>query len=274
MNQSSPTEEPLSCVQLKKSTARFYENSFFELIIKDVLHPGGLELTEQLANLANIDEKSTVLDIASGKGTSAIFLVKNFNCNIVGVDLSKGIVKKAIDLANTEMLSDRDKVSFKVSDAEKLPFKNGVFDAVISECALCLFPNKKSALTEMFRVLKDDGKIALSDVTLENTSRELRNKLLFFGCLTGAESLDVLKTMIEGIGFVDVHVIDSSQVVLDLYKSVKKRSSLLKHLLKIVGNSKNGDVNVRNLVEFGKTAEQLILEGKLGYGIVTGKKTG
>ncbi len=260
-------------MQLKKSTARFYGDCFFELIIKDVLHPGGLELTERLANLANIDENSTVLDIASGKGTSAIFLAKNFNCNVVGVDLSKGIVKKATYVANTEMLSDRDKVSFKISDAEKLPFKAGAFDAIISECALCLFPNKKGALTEMYRVLKDGGKIALSDVTLEKTSRELRNKLLFFGCLTGAESLSVLQDMIEGIGFVDVSAIDSSQVVVDLYKSLKRRSSLLKHLLKIVGNSKNGDVNVKNLVEFGKTAEQLILAGKLGYGIVTGEKT-
>jgi len=170
------------------------------------------------------------------------------------------------------MYSDRNKVSFKVSDAEKLPFRTGAFDAVLSECALCLFPNKKSALTEMYRVLKDGGKIALSDVTLENKSREFRNKLLFFGCLTGAESLNVLQNMIEDIGFIDVNAIDLSQVVIDLYKSVKRRSSLLKHLLKIVGNSKNGDINVKNLVEFGKTAEQFILEGKLGYGIVIGEK--
>ncbi|MFX1466776.1 MAG: class I SAM-dependent methyltransferase [Promethearchaeota archaeon] len=266
-------EESLNCIQLKKSTAKFYEESFFEMILEDILHPGGLELTERLANFANIDEESSVLDIASGKGASAIFLAQNFNCNIVGVDLSKGIVKKAIDLANTNMFSDRDKISFKVSDAEKLPFRTGAFDVVISECALCLFPNKKSALTEMYRVLKDGGKIALSDVTLENTSRELRNKLLFFGCLAGAESLNVLQNMIEDIGFIDVNAIDSSQAVIDLYKSVKRRSFLLKHLLKIVGNSKNGDINVKNLVEFGKTAEQLILEGKLGYGIITGRKT-
>ena len=265
--------ESLCHIQLKKSTAKFYEDCFFEIILKDVLHPGGLELTERLANFADIDEKSSVLDIASGKGKSAIFLAKNFNCSIIGVDLSKGIVRKAIDLANTEMFSDRNKISFKVSDAEKLPFKTGAFDVVISECALCLFPNKKSALTEMYRVLKDDGKIALSDVTLENTSRELKNKLLFFGCLTGAEALIVLQKMIEDIGFTDVNAIDSSQAVVDLYKSVKRRRYLLKHLLKVVGNSKNGDVNVKNLVEFGKTAEQLILEGKLGYGIIIGKKT-
>jgi arsenite methyltransferase len=269
----SDCKERLCHNQLKKSTAKFYEDSFFEMVLKDVLHPGGLELTERLANFADINESSSVLDIASGKGTSAIFLAKNFNCNIVGVDLSKGIVKKAIDLAHTNMFSGRDKISFKVSDAEELPFRTGAFDAVISECALCLFPNKKSALTEMFRVLKDGGKIALSDVTLKNTNRELSNKLLFFGCLTGAESLVVLQKMIEDIGFVDVSAIDSSQVVVELYKSIKRRSSLLKHLLKIVGNSKNGDVNVKNLVEFGKTAEQLILEGKLGYGIITGRKT-
>ena len=269
MNQSTSSRQPLSDVQLKKSTVRFYEGSFLDLILKNVLHPGGLKLTEQLAVLADIDEKSIVLDIASGKGVSAIFLAKSFSCKVVGVDLSKGMIKKATDLAKAEMVSER--VVFEVGDAEKLPFKTGAFDAIISECSLCLFPAKKRALSEMYRVLKDGGKIALSDVTLDQTRRELRNKLLFFSCIAGAESLGALQSLFKDVGFVEVTAIDASQVIVDLYKSLKRQSFLLKPLLKIVEDS-HGCVDLKNMEEFGRTAEQLILEGKLGYGVLIGRK--
>ncbi len=264
-----PSREPLSNVQLKKSTAKFYEGSFIHKILRNVLHPGGLQLTEKLAVLADIKEKSVVLDIASGKGTSAIFLAKRFSCKVVGVDLSKGMIKKAADLAKTEMVSDR--VAFEVCDAEKLRFKTGEFDAIISECALCLFPTKKSALSEMYRVLKDGGKIALSDVTLDQTPRNLRNRLSFFSCIAGAESLGALRSIFEDVGFIEVTAIDASQVIVDLYESLKNQSSLLKPLSKIVEGS-CGCIDLKNMEEFGRTAEQLILEGKLGYGVLIGRK--
>jgi ubiquinone/menaquinone biosynthesis C-methylase UbiE len=267
----SDCSESLSCIQLKKSTARFYEDSFFEMILKDVLHPGGLELTERLAYLAGINENSTVLDIASGKGTSAIFLADKFDCNVIGIDLSEVLVRKATELAKIEGVADQ--VFFKVSDAERLPFKTDSFDAVISECSLCLFPSKKIALKEMYRVLNYEGKLALSDVTLEETDRELRNKLLFFSCIEGAVPLEVLDSHLSDAGFIDIDTIDSSEVIVDLYKSVKRRSAYLRPILKIIGNAE-GDFNLRNLIEFARTAEQLIRERKLGYGIVIGKKTG
>ncbi len=265
----SDWKESLCRIQLKKLTAKFYEDSFLEIVLKDVLHPGGLELTERLASLANIKENSTVLDIASGKGTSAIFLAKRFNCNVIGIDLSEALIRKATKLAQNEMIADQ--VFFKLGDAERLPFKTNSFDAIISECSLCLFPNKKSALKEMHRVLNDDGKLALSDVTLEDTDREFRNKLLFFSCIEGAVPLEVLDSYFKDTGFLEIDVIDSSEVIIDLYKSVKRRRASLRPILKILENSE-GDINVRNLIEFARTAEQLIREGKLGYGVVVGKK--
>ncbi len=269
MNKSSSSSQPLCDVQLKKSTVRFYEGSFLDSILKNVLHPGGLKLTEQLAVLADIKEKSVVLDVASGRGISATYLAKRFNCQVVGADLSKGMIKKAAYLAKAEAVSDR--VFFEVCDAEKLPFKTEAFDAIISECALCLFPTEKRALSETYRILKEGGKIALSDVTLDQTPRELRSSLSFFSCIAGAKSQDALQTLFEDVGFVEVAAIDTSQVIVDLYESLKRQSSLLKPLLKIVGES-CGCIDLKNIEEFGRTAEQLILEGKLGYSVLIGKK--
>lgn len=269
-NQSSSSGQPLSDIQLKKSTTRFYEGSFLNKILGNVLRPGGVKLTEQLAISADINEKSRVLDIASGNGASAVFLAKRFKCEVVGIDLAKSMIRKAADLAKTDLIADR--VVFEIGDAEKLPFKNGAFDAIISECALCLFPSKKQALSEMHRVLKDRGKIAMSDVTLQQTTKNLRNKLLFFSCIAGAESSSALKSLLKNVGFVEVAAIDASQAIFDLYKKLKRQSHALKPLLKMVGRS-NQSINPKNMMEFSRTAEQLILEKKLGYSILTGRKT-
>lgn len=269
MNQSSSSRQTSSDAQLKKSTIRFYEGKFLNSILRNILHPGGLKLTEQLAVSADIDEKSMVLDIASGKGVSSIFLAKRFSCKVVGVDLSKDMIKKSTDLAKTEMVSER--VVFEVGDAEKLPFKTRTFDAIISECALCLFPAKKRALSEMYRVMRGGGKLALSDVTLNQTRREFRNKLLFFSCIAGAKSLGDLQSLLEDAGFVEVTTIDASQVVVSLYKRLKRQSFLLKSLL---GNFEDlcRCADLERIEEFGRTAERLILEGKLGYGVLIGRK--
>lgn len=123
----------------------------------------------------------------------------------------------------------------------------------------------------MYRVLKEGGRIALSDVTLDQTSRELRNSLSFFSCIAGAESLEALKSLFEEVGLVEVTAIDASQEIVGLYKSLKRQSSVLKPLLKIVGDS-CGCLDLKNIEEFGRTVERLILEGKLGYGVLMGRK--
>ena len=56
----------------------FYENDLVKAMIGNSFHPGGLELTQKLAQKIGLNEKSVVLDIASGNGESAIFLAKQF----------------------------------------------------------------------------------------------------------------------------------------------------------------------------------------------------
>jgi len=210
-----------------------------------------------------------VLDVASGKGVSAMFFAKRFGCEVIGIDLSRVMIQKATKLVKAKGLSER--VVFEVGDAEMLPFKTQMFDAVTCECALCLFPDKKSALSEMYRVLKAGGKLAITDVTLDRTPSELRNELSFCSCLAGAESRDALRSLMEDEGFVEVTAIDTSHIIVDLYERLKRHLSLLKPLLKIVRASCEC-VALNNIEEFGRAIEQLILEGKLGYGILIGEK--
>src|SRR5713226_8047109 len=80
---------------VKQCCARLYESDFAKLLLGDCFHPGGVKLTERLGELLNLTPQSRVLDIASGKGTSALFLAERFGCEVLGVDYSDQNVEQA-----------------------------------------------------------------------------------------------------------------------------------------------------------------------------------
>ena len=70
------------------SIIKAYEADEFNQALDEILHPGGLELTKKTAESACIQDGDLVLDIASGRGSSACFLSDVFNCRVVCTDLS------------------------------------------------------------------------------------------------------------------------------------------------------------------------------------------
>jgi len=94
-----------------------------------VLHPGGFKATDEMANLCNINKDTKVLDIACGKGTNDCYLVERFGCSVTGIDLDENLIKQAKELAKKKRLPD--KLTFKVANAEKLPFSDNEFDVSI-----------------------------------------------------------------------------------------------------------------------------------------------
>ena len=119
------------------------ESDLTRFLLGDSFHPGGLKLTGQLGRTLSLSPASRVLDVACGKGTSAVFLAKEFGCEVLGVDYGNQNVEAARSLAQTEHVASR--VQFERGDAERLPFSDESFDAVICECAFCTFPEKSAA---------------------------------------------------------------------------------------------------------------------------------
>lgn len=56
--------------------------------------------------------------------------------------------------------------TFSQGDAERLPFDDGKFDTIISECSFCSFPDKATAAVEMARVLRAGGRLGMTDMTV------------------------------------------------------------------------------------------------------------
>jgi hypothetical protein len=62
----------LSPTVTKQCCAAVYDSDAAKLLLGDALHPGGTELTERLGRMLNLGPRMRVLDVAAGRGTSAL----------------------------------------------------------------------------------------------------------------------------------------------------------------------------------------------------------
>jgi ubiquinone/menaquinone biosynthesis C-methylase UbiE len=150
--------------RLKACCAAAYGSDIVALLLGDSYHPGGRALTRRLADGLGLRAGADVLDVASGAGATARLLAEHYHVCVDGVDLSPAIVGRARRLTERAGLSDR--VRFHVGDADRLPFPDRRFDAVVCECAFCTFPDKPTAAGELARVLRPGGRVGIADVTV------------------------------------------------------------------------------------------------------------
>ncbi len=73
----------------------------------EVLHPSGLEKTDEMAAMCMVGEGKTVLDVGSGKGVTACYLAEKYGCEVVGIDISEKMVAYARELALRKGLGSR-----------------------------------------------------------------------------------------------------------------------------------------------------------------------
>ncbi len=104
---------------------------------------------------------SRILDVGCGTGRPALDLARATGAEVVGVSISAHDVELATALAEDEGMADR--VRFQVADAMDLPFDAGSFDAAWAFESLGHVPDRLRVLSEMARVLRPGGRMALSD---------------------------------------------------------------------------------------------------------------
>ncbi len=116
------TEPQVSEATVKQCCATFYGSDAARFLLGESFHPGGTQLTHELAQRMGLGPHSRVLDVASGQGTSALYLAETFGCEIVGIDFSEENTRLAQAAAAERGLTSR--VTFVTGDAEHLPFPN------------------------------------------------------------------------------------------------------------------------------------------------------
>jgi SAM-dependent methyltransferase len=116
--------------------------------------------TEIMLDLAGVQAGSRVLDVAAGTGESTLMAAARVGSKgrVVAADASASMLNVAAEAARQAGLTN---VETRVMNAENLELDKDSFDAVICRNALMLFPNPVKALTEMRRVVKPGGKVAV-----------------------------------------------------------------------------------------------------------------
>lgn len=112
-----------------------------------------------------------VLEVGCGVGDFSIYL-SNYAFEVIGIDFSA----EAIRIGNEKIKCNNSKAILKQMDAQNLLFNADEFDIIISCECLEHLPDPKSALNEMYRVLKPGGNIIL---TTENYSNAMAYLVLY-----------------------------------------------------------------------------------------------
>ena len=174
--------------------------------------------------LASLREGEIVLDLGSGAGIDVFLASKKVGATgkVIGVDMTEDMVKKAENIAKER---DYANVEFRLGEIEALPIEDESIDVVISNCVINLCPDKRKAFKEIFRVLKQDGRLMISDlVTKGELPQEVRNSFeAWADCISGALEKDAYLDSIRNAGFSKVKIVSESPYVVDISEELRGR---------------------------------------------------
>jgi ubiquinone/menaquinone biosynthesis C-methylase UbiE len=158
-----------------------------------------------------------VLDVACGTGIVARRAAPRVGSGgrVVGLDKNEGMLK----VARKASSDVRPAIEWRQGDATDMPLPAGAFDVVFCQQGLQFFPDRSATLSEMHRVLAENGRLTLS--VLRSIEHNLGYRLLaealerHVGPDAGAMmrspfpslSADELRDLITGAGFRDVRIL-------------------------------------------------------------------
>ncbi len=207
-------------------------------------------------------------DVACGRGTSSLQVARETGCRVVGIDLAPASLAAAETAAAKEGLEGS--VRFLQGDAEALPLADASVDGVLCECSLCTFPDKRAAASELARVTKPGGMLALSDVTAEpdRLPAPLRTLEGRVACLGDARPLSALVGLVRDSGFLVERVEREDAALAQLIERVEARL----RLARLAFPGEDGTALVDRGLELVAAAREGVDHGVLGYAAVVARR--
>ncbi|KYK30586.1 MAG: arsenite S-adenosylmethyltransferase [Candidatus Proteinoplasmatales archaeon SG8-5] len=137
--------------------------------------------------LGKINEGETVVDLGSGAGIDCFIAAKRVGPtgHVIGVDMTDEMLEKARENARKHGFEN---VEFRKGYIDELPMEDGSVDVIISNCVINLAPDKSRVFREAYRVLRDGGRLFVSDIVLldELPPEARENEELMASCVGGA----------------------------------------------------------------------------------------
>ncbi len=239
-----------------------YSHPLVEAVLGGSLHPGGEELTRELAARAGLKPGSRVLDVGCGRGSTSILLAESFGCHVTGVDADATNVSLATQRAEAAGLTES--LRFLALPGDRLAQLDGTYDAVVSECTLCLM-GERAVMLELLRDrLRPGGHLLLSDVTVEAPAESFRSAAAFAACLGGAGPYSELRDALAQR--FDVDYADNRPALLTAVRDRIRSRVNVDALIDALGDA----TGLRQLVHEGEAA---LADGNLGYAVFVARRT-
>lgn len=157
--------------------------------------------------LAQLQPGEVVLDLGSGGGIDVLLSAKRVSPGgkAYGLDMTDEMLALARE---NQIKAGVHNVEFLKGEIENIPLPDHSVDVVISNCVINLSADKDRVLAEAFRVLRDGGRFAVSDVVVrgEVPSEVKRSVELWVGCVAGALQDSEYESKLAKAGFEDVTI--------------------------------------------------------------------
>ncbi|MFA6044076.1 MAG: arsenite methyltransferase [Phycisphaerales bacterium] len=168
--------------------------------------------------IASLRPGEVVLDLGAGGGFDCFVAGVKVGPlgRVIGVDMTADMISKARgNIASYREHSGLNNVEFRLAEIEHLPVADASVDVVISNCVLNLSPDKPRVWSEIARVLKPGGRVAISDLALV---RPLPDSVMadieaLVGCVAGAVLIEQTRDMAIAAGLTAVTLSPKPQYI-------------------------------------------------------------
>ena len=197
---------------------------------------------KKVLQLVAAKNPETILDIATGTGDLAILMAKTNAKNIIGLDISSGMLevgKKKIAEKKLDSV-----IEMVLGDSENMPFPDNHFDAITVSFGIRNFETLETGLQEILRVLKPSGIFVILETSVPvNTpfkqgyhfytkfilpviGKLFSKDNVAYGYLSESASVfpfgEQLNNILRKIGFIDVVAMPQTFGVATIYTATKK----------------------------------------------------
>ena len=164
---------------------------------------------------ASIQPGEITLDLGSGAGIDVFIAAKKVTQTgqAIGVDMTDQMLRVATHSKSIVAQNlGYDVVEFRKGYMEELPIENSLVDVVTSNCVINLSPDKIRVFSEMWRVLKDHGRIVIADIVSAESvpTNQRRDPRLWGECISGALTEEEFLAYLERTGFYGLQVLSKT----------------------------------------------------------------
>lgn len=168
--------------------------------------------------IAALKAGEVVIDLGAGGGMDCFLAGPRVGeaGRVIGVDMTPDMLAKArTNIDSYRRQSGLDNVEFRLGEIEHLPIADASVDVVLSNCVVNLSVDKAQVWREVARVLKQGGRVAVSDLALLQPLPEavVADVEALVGCVAGADLVDTIRADMEAAGLTDIELTSKPEYV-------------------------------------------------------------